>query len=171
MVRRVQHAARHSTWGPERGTLMKEDVVDNKIRTLLLVDDEERILALLKRQLSRWCPNLRVVTAISGEEALRSAAVVSFEAVLTDVNMPGMEGIELVRQLRVVCPGIEYGFMTGSMSCEQQDRIESLYRERLSPPAVKWLEKPFEVDRVMEWLVEVGLKDPTPLLQEHRKTP
>jgi CheY-like chemotaxis protein len=149
---------------------MKEDVVDQKIQALLLVDDEERILALLKRQLSRWCPNLRVVTATSGEEALRSAGDVSFEAVLTDVNMPGMDGIELVQQLRVVCTGIEYCFMTGSMSREQQDRIESLYRERLSPPAVKWLEKPFGVHLVMEWLVEVGLKDPTPLLQEQRKT-
>ena len=62
---------------------------------VMVVDDEEANLRILKRLLGRegW----RVVTFLTGEEALRSAAADPPDVVLLDVNMPGMDGHDVCR--------------------------------------------------------------------------
>ena len=62
--------------------------------TLLLVDDEARILSALRRSLRRegW----RVLTAGTPAEALRLLAEEPIDAVLSDHKMPGMSGLEVL---------------------------------------------------------------------------
>jgi two-component system KDP operon response regulator KdpE len=65
---------------------------------LLVVDDEAGILRLMKLELS--AQGFRVVTASEGETAVRLAEEHRPDAVLLDVMMPGLSGLEVMRKLR-----------------------------------------------------------------------
>ena len=65
---------------------------------ILLVDDEENLLAGVRRQL-RGTP-YDLVTAASGAEALEAlSGDGSFAAIVSDMRMPGMNGIELLAEV------------------------------------------------------------------------
>ncbi len=78
---------------------------------ILLVDDEEGIRRVLAISLED--EGYEVLTAENGEEALK----VFFEAlprlVLTDIKMPGMDGIELLQRIKALSPDAEVIMMTG----------------------------------------------------------
>lgn len=65
---------------------------------LLVVDDEVGVLRLMKLELS--AQGFRVVTASDGEEALRIAEEQRPDAVVLDIMMPGISGLEVMRRLR-----------------------------------------------------------------------
>jgi DNA-binding NtrC family response regulator len=67
--------------------------------SILIVDDEQDMLELLKRSLE---PDLkcRVATASSGEDALKLLSENSFDLVLADIKMPGMDGLELLEIIK-----------------------------------------------------------------------
>ncbi len=67
--------------------------------SLLIVDDEHDMLGLLKRSLE---PDLhcRVATASSGEDALKLLSEETFDLVLADIKMPGMDGLELLEIIK-----------------------------------------------------------------------
>ena len=65
---------------------------------ILLVDDDERIRQLLRLYLER--DGHRAVEAIDGAAALRAAGESRFDLVLLDVMLPGIDGLEVCRQLR-----------------------------------------------------------------------
>ena len=68
--------------------------------TLLLVDNRPDNLSVVKQLLSVTLPNCQILTAASGEEGLLTAAGNSLDGALVDVQMPGMGGIEMCRQLK-----------------------------------------------------------------------
>jgi two-component system response regulator AlgR len=77
-------------------------------RTLVVVDDQPDFLDLARSRLARH-PGLRVVgEATSGEAALQLMPQLepSPEAVLVDVEMPGLDGFETARRLRDLAPGV-----------------------------------------------------------------
>ncbi|MFC2072690.1 sigma-54-dependent transcriptional regulator [Chloroflexota bacterium] len=69
----------------------------NKLGRVLVVDDEEIVRSLLQQTLER--ANYDVVIAASGQEALDKVAETEFDAVLLDMKMPGMSGLEVLQQL------------------------------------------------------------------------
>lgn len=71
-------------------------------RTLLLVDDEENILAALKRMLRR--ASIRVLTASSATEGLRLLAAQPVDVVVSDQRMPVMTGVEFLRRVKELHP-------------------------------------------------------------------
>jgi CheY-like chemotaxis protein len=73
-------------------------------RNLLLVDDEESILSALRRLLRR--DGYHILTANSGEEALQILADNPVDVVMSDQRMPGMSGVDLLRQVKVVYPDV-----------------------------------------------------------------
>ena len=70
------------------------------IFNILLVDDRPENLVALKSILQN--PNYRLVTAGSGEEALRLALREQFDVALLDVAMPGMDGVEVAGHMRAL---------------------------------------------------------------------
>jgi CheY-like chemotaxis protein/anti-sigma regulatory factor (Ser/Thr protein kinase) len=71
---------------------------DRAIATLLLVDDRPENLTALKAILDR--PEYRLVTASSGNEALKLALRQQFDVALIDVAMPGMNGLDVAAHLK-----------------------------------------------------------------------
>ena len=67
-------------------------------KTVLVVDDEEIIRDFFARTLKQY----RVLTAISGEEALNIIKKDRPDLVLLDIKMPGMNGIETLRQIKQI---------------------------------------------------------------------
>jgi signal transduction histidine kinase len=80
-------------------------------KSILLVDDEEGIRKVLSIALSDM--GYRVVTAQNGVEALRIFKDERPAIVLTDIKMPEMDGIELLRRLKNISPDTEVIMITG----------------------------------------------------------
>ena len=72
-------------------------------RTILVVDDEpffrEEVVAFLSNY-GAWPRGWRVESVASGEEALERLTQNPYEVVLLDINMPGMDGMEVLRQMQ-----------------------------------------------------------------------
>ena len=79
--------------------------------TLLLVDDEPDILRVLS--ISLKVDGYRVLTASSGEEAISAFKQNHPEIVVTDIKMPGMDGIEVLRKVKALSDETEVIIITG----------------------------------------------------------
>jgi DNA-binding NtrC family response regulator len=78
---------------------------------ILVVDDEKSILLLLKEALGQW--GYHVTTASSAAEALETLRTELFDAMISDIRMPDMSGLELLREVRKQDETIEVVMMTG----------------------------------------------------------
>ena len=78
---------------------------------VLVVDDEVAILRLLKEALTQW--GYEVATAGSVTEALEAIRTGLFDAALTDIRMPDMSGLDLLREIKKQDESIEVVIMTG----------------------------------------------------------
>ena len=84
------------------------------MNSLLIVDDEIEILQWLKDLFSYECDReLDVYTASSGRKAIELLNHMRFDVVLTDIKMPGMDGIKLYRHIRENWPMARVVFLTG----------------------------------------------------------
>jgi len=77
---------------------------------ILIIDDEEAQLASLKSFLSRR--NYEVFTAGAGEEGFEIAKENAIDIILTDFQMPGWSGLDVVRNVKKLNPGIDMVIMT-----------------------------------------------------------
>jgi signal transduction histidine kinase len=111
---------------------------------ILLVDDEEGIRKILGISLAD--SGYDVLTASSGEEALRVFKTERPPIVLTDIKMPGMDGIELLRRIKEEQPDAEVIMITGHGDLELA--IKSLQFE-----AADFITKPINDDAL-----EIALK-------------
>jgi len=110
---------------------------DNRGR-VLVVDDEPLVASLLRRMLA---PQHDVLVATSGQEALRALDEGTFDAIVCDVMMPGMTGMDLYSTLRQRDPALSERivFMTGGAFMPRVAEFLS----RVDNPK---LEKPFDLD-------------------------
>lgn len=77
---------------------------------VLVVDDELEVREALKRILQK--ENLEVATAADGSEALSLFAAGRFQLVITDLIMPGLDGLRLLTELRLLQPTLPVLIMT-----------------------------------------------------------
>jgi len=115
---------------------------------VLIVDDETSILMLLKEALTAW--GYHVATASTATEALAVVRTQVFDAAITDIRMPDMSGLELLKQLKAHDESIEVVIMTGYPT------IASAV-EALKEGAYDYLSKPLildELKHLMQRLME-----------------
>lgn len=105
-------------------------------RTLLLVDDEENILAALKRLMRR--NGYRILTALSGDEGLQRLSEEPVDVIISDQRMPGISGVEFLRRAKVLYP--ETVRMTLSGFTELQSIIDAVNEGAI----YKFLTKPWD---------------------------
>jgi len=83
---------------------------------LLLVDDEEDFRTTLAARLKRR--NIDITDLGSGKEAIELIREKPFDVAIVDVKMPGMDGIETLKQTREINPLVEVILLTGHASVE-----------------------------------------------------
>ena len=83
---------------------------------ILLVDDEEDFAEMLSLRLKEL--GEKVVIAYSGQEGLDTLAKTGIDVVILDIKMPGMDGIETLREIKKQYPIIEVILLTGHGSTE-----------------------------------------------------
>ena len=93
------------------------------LRKVLVVDDDPVISKSFNRVLAG--KGYVVVSAENGEEALKKIASEQYDAVFTDIRMPGMDGIEVAEQLRAKQPWMPVVIITGYGSAENEARAEA----------------------------------------------
>jgi len=103
---------------------------------LLIVDDETAIRWALRKTLQRM--NFEIVEAETGEEAIALVRTIRFDAVLLDIGMPGMNGIEACRRIRKLMPLL--GIVMLTVKNTEDDKIQSL-----DAGADDYVTKPFHV--------------------------
>lgn len=88
------------------------------IANVLLVDDEVPFVETMTKRLSKR--DLQVTTAFSGAEALEKLGQKEshVEVVILDVKMPGMDGIEALREIKRTYPMVEVVMLTGHATVE-----------------------------------------------------
>lgn len=110
---------------------------ENKI---LIAEDEENIQKLLERLLQKH--GYVTYAAKNGTEALEIAQANQVDVVITDIRMPGMDGISLIRELKKMDPCIEVIVMTAFASVDTAI-------EAVKMGARDYIKKPFDIEEVI----------------------
>lgn len=81
---------------------------------VLIIDDDPALLEALPETVRLRIPGIIVDTAMSAAEALESIAGIDHDVIVTDLVMPGMTGIDLIRKMREVRPWTPMILMSGN---------------------------------------------------------
>lgn len=85
---------------------------------LLLVDDEERFLQTTSNLIKKKRDDFNVTTAPGGKDCLEIIKTTHIDVVILDVKMPGMDGVEVLREIKREKPLIEVIMLTGHSTTE-----------------------------------------------------
>ena len=117
-------------------------------KSILAVDDSKSILQMVSFTLKG--AGFDVSEAENGEDALTKAKSSSFNLVITDLNMPKMDGLTLIKELRA---SANYKFTPILMlTTESGDAMKAKGKEL---GATGWLVKPFDPDKLLEVVKKV----------------
>ena len=111
-------------------------------RRVLVVDDQEDIREMARLVLTG--AGYEVATASTGREGLRLARETTFDLVLLDINMPGLDGWATLRLLRADEGLDDLAVAMFSVKSEVRDKISSL-----KDGAIDYITKPFGVDELV----------------------
>jgi DNA-binding NtrC family response regulator len=113
------------------------------MKNILLIDDSKPILDSLSAYLSYFLRNCTVRTADNGRTAVEIMRSVPIDVILTDLEMPFMNGFELVAYTKTHYPAIPVLVMTGRHCPETEKRAMSI-------GASRYIVKPFDVDVIKD---------------------
>jgi two-component system, NtrC family, response regulator HydG len=115
---------------------------------VLLVDDNEEFLDSTKDVLED--EGYEVTTAATGEEAVRAVEAGAFEVVVTDIKMPGINGVDAFVKMKKHDPHIRVIMCTAYI-------VESLIQRALEEGALAVLNKPFEMNDLLDAIEKAQL--------------
>ncbi len=116
---------------------------------VLLIDDEVEFTELLAERMR--VRDMDVDTADSGDKAIELVKDKYYDAIILDLAMPGMSGIETLKQILSDSPDQQVIFLTGHATVPQSV-------EAIKYGAVEFLEKPPDIDHLIELVREAQLK-------------
>ena len=106
-------------------------------KKILIVNDSDDNLFLLSIYFKDHA-EIEVVTANSGEKAITLFEKESFDLVLLDINMPGMDGFETLEKIRTIKREVKIFALTGSTLDEEIEKImEAGFDKHLAKPIRK----------------------------------
>lgn len=136
---------------------------DRVRRHVLVVDDSGPARMLIRQALDRWARKtgreIEVVEAENGFEALRELPRTPFDLVLTDVNMPTLSGLELIRMIRSRPEQSRLPVVAVSTERDAEDAARAR-----KAGADGYLGKPFDAetfDRVLAEVLEARTRETT----------
>ncbi len=117
-------------------------------KTILAVDDSASIRQMVSFTLKG--AGYEVVEAVDGEDALDKAKNHTVSLILTDINMPRMDGLDLVKSLRVLPR-----YKIAPILVLTTESSEAMKTEGRAAGATGWLVKPFDPKRLLEVVKKV----------------
>lgn len=111
---------------------------------LLIVDDSTMLRDMLNYALNEG-GYTDVVEAIDGVDGLAKAKTADFDLVITDVNMPNMDGLTLITELRKLPAYIKKPILV--LTTERSDEMKSKGK---AAGATGWIVKPFVPDQLLK---------------------
>ncbi len=110
--------------------------------SLLIVDDSVSVRSMLNQLLTQ--AGHVIDEAGDGEEALDKARLTNYDLILTDVNMPVLDGIELCRELRQM-----HNFRFTPILIITTESSDEIKQQGKLAGATGWLIKPFDPDKLV----------------------
>lgn len=112
---------------------------------ILLVDDDQKFLSIVQKRLARR--SCTVFTASSGFEALENLRGQIIHVVVLDVKMPGMSGIEILKEIKKNFPLVQVIMLTGvpTVGCAA---------DSLKVGALCYLIKPIDIEELLQKIKE-----------------
>jgi len=123
--------------------------------TILVADDQQANRLVLQRLLER--AGHRVVFAEDGEQTLDRLEVGTFDAVILDLHMPGMSGLDVIRQARV----LQAGSPRTPIIVLSADATIQTMRDAEQAGSYAYLTKPVDVSRLLETLGQAASGQPS----------
>jgi DNA-binding NtrC family response regulator len=120
-------------------------------RRILVVDDQESMRTLLKDMLE--VIGYEVTLADGGERALEILQDPAFELVLSDLNMPGMDGSALLRTIKANLPGLPVVIITGYGTFHTEKRV-------MKEGADGYISKPCTLSKIQKTLGDLFAAKP-----------
>ncbi len=117
--------------------------------TFLVVEDSPTMRQLISFSLRRF-PDCRIVEAVDGADALRRMAYDEIDLVLTDINMPNMDGLKLVALLRANARTRNMPIIIITTEGAEEDR-----QRGLELGADAYISKPVEADALVRRVEQV----------------
>ncbi len=116
-------------------------MADKMKANVLLVDDEEQFLEVLSERLETR--GLQVNSVTSGEDAITQVEDKNFDAIVVDLAMPGINGIETMKRIKEKRPDLEIIILTGQATVKTGI-------EAMKLGADDFLEKPVDLNVLLE---------------------
>jgi len=115
-------------------------------KNILIIDDDQLVVKTLSRYL-KTC-GYKVEAVLSGEEAIKKTEAIPFDLIISDIRMPGMNGLETLKKLRSVCQNkhkikIPEIIITGYASDENKREAEKM-------GITNYIYKPFDLSVFIE---------------------
>lgn len=114
-------------------------------KKILIVDDEEDLTWSISRSLRKENDNYEVICVNSGDEAMDVLARLSLDLIISDIQMPGVNGLMLLEFAYQKNPDIKVIIMS---TWDEQDIKEMIRRHS----GIFYLEKPFDINR-LKWTI------------------
>jgi len=125
-------------------TSKSKNINSDRIR-LLLIDDERDFVNILTKRIQRR--NIDVTKAFSGAEAIQSLRGQEFDVAILDLKMEDMDGIEVLKMLKIMDSRLVVIMLTGHGSAEAAEQGIKL-------GAFDYLTKPCELGELLEKIME-----------------
>ena len=112
---------------------------------ILVIDDEEIVCKGFERELGQ--AGYKVESALNAEEALKKVRSKKFDLIYIDYVLPGMDGVQVCREIKKISPQTEAVYMTGNY---EQDSLQSEVEFLEAGGSTFSLYKPFSDGEILE---------------------
>ncbi len=109
-----------------------------KTKKLLIVDDDVFVARAMQKVLQSY--NYEVLSYERGEQALDRLRQQFFDILITDLQMPEMDGLELIRRAKIIQPEIKAILVTGSPIAESRHKENEMKLSGFLLKPVNWTE-------------------------------
>ncbi|NRA68702.1 MAG: response regulator [Pseudobacteriovorax sp.] len=125
-----------------------QDRTYNRTSYILVVDDDDTLLKFFKIHLNKFFS--RVIVVKNAKEAIETLKEKEIDLVISDIKMPRMDGIQLMKKVKNHDPAIPVFLVSGALLNENQ-------QEAIDTKADGYLKKPFGIDELHSF-IDKGIK-------------
>lgn len=117
------------------------------MNTVLVVDDDAQLLTIIKESLKKYRNRYQIITVRDGLAAIKALQKRHFAAVVTEIQMPIVNGLVLLAYIAKNCPNIPCIIMTGHGTPYLKKQLQQL--------SSHYIEKPFEISELAQAILSV----------------